>query len=126
MVTATLKNYRQSPRKVRLVATLIKGKRVDAAIASLSFLNKRASAPVKQLIMSAVANAKHNFQTEAETLFVKELRVDQGVTLKRIMPRARGSASRINKRSSHLLVVLDDVSNMKQKGKKAKVAKATK
>lgn len=123
MVTATLKNYRQSPRKVRLVANLVKGKQVSQALAALSFLNKRAADPVRKLILSAVANASHNARLEADSLFVRELRVDKGIVLKRSMPRARGSASRINKRSSHLFVALDDVSNMKKKGKKVAASK---
>jgi large subunit ribosomal protein L22 len=125
MVKAILKNYRQSPRKVRLVAHLVKGKKVDSALDALAFLNKRAGAPVKQLIESAVANAKHNANLSKESLYVKELRVDKGITLHRIMPRARGSAARINKRSSHLLVILDDVSTMKTK-RKARTSKVSK
>jgi large subunit ribosomal protein L22 len=122
MVTATLTNYRQSPRKVRLVANLVKGQKVDSALIALTFLSKRSALPVRKLILSAVANAKHNSQIEQASLFVKDLRVDQGVTLKRMMPRARGSAARINKRSSHLLVVLDDVSNMKMTRKARRMA----
>ena len=104
---AFLKNYRQSPRKVRLVAGLIRGKSVDAAIAELDFLAKRGSFPVKKLLLSAVANAKQ-LGLEKENLFVKEIRVDKGVTLKRMMPAAMGTGHRINKRTSHLLLVLGE------------------
>jgi large subunit ribosomal protein L22 len=105
-VTAQLSNYRQSPRKVRLVADLVRGKKISAAIEQLSFLPKRASDPVKKLIQSAVANAK-NLNLDNDSLYIKEIRVDKGVTLHRIMPRAHGRAFPINKRSSHVTVVLD-------------------
>ena len=104
---AFLKNYRQSPRKVRLVADLVRGKKVNDAVRELDFLAKRASAPIKKLLLSAVANAKQK-GTEAENLFIKELRVDKGMVMKRLMPRAMGSASRINKRMSHLTLVLGE------------------
>jgi large subunit ribosomal protein L22 len=102
---AFLKNYRQSPRKVRLVADLVKGKNVGSAIAELDFLAKRAGGPIKKLLLSAVANAK-NQGVPAENLFIKELRVDKGIVMKRIMPAAMGSAHRINKRTSHVEIVL--------------------
>lgn len=102
---AVLKNYRQSPRKVRLLADLVRGKRVQKALETLSFVNKRAADPVTKLINSAVANAKHA-GADVEKLFVKSIAVDKGIVLKRIMPRARGSAARILKRSSHVSVEL--------------------
>jgi large subunit ribosomal protein L22 len=102
---AFLKNYRQSPRKVRLVANLIKGKNVAQAVAELDFLAKRAGTPIKKLLLSAVANAK-NMGVDAENLFIKELRVDKGIVMKRMMPAAMGSAHRINKRTSHLNLLL--------------------
>ncbi|MBA3550828.1 50S ribosomal protein L22 [Patescibacteria group bacterium] len=105
-VTAKLTNYRQSPRKVRIVANLVRGKRVDAALNELVFLAKRAGEPVAKLIKSAVANAE-NLNVDTKDLFVKEIRVDKGVVLHRSMPRARGRAFPINKRSSHVVVVLD-------------------
>ena len=104
---AFLKNYRQSPRKVRLVAGLVRGKGVEEAIAELDFLAKRASLPLKKLLLGAVANAKQ-VGREKENLFIKEFRVDQGVTMKRMMPAAMGSAHRINKRASHLTLVLGE------------------
>jgi large subunit ribosomal protein L22 len=102
---AVLKNYRQSPRKVRLLADLVRGKKVAQALEALSFMNKRAAEPVMKLINSAVANAKHE-GVDAKNLFVKSITVDKGMVLKRIMPRARGSAARILKRSSHIAVEL--------------------
>ena len=104
---AFLKNYRQSPRKVRLVANLVKGKSVDEALVELDFLAKRASTPVRKLMLSAVSNAK-NMGIEKENLFVKELRVDKGIVMKRMLPAAMGSAHRINKRTSHITLVLSE------------------
>ena len=103
---ATLSNYRQSPRKVRLVAGLVKGKHVALALRELDVLTKRAALPLKKLIQSAVANARHNGDVSAEDLVIKSMRVDKGVTMKRSMPRARGSASRINKRASNIVLEL--------------------
>lgn len=102
---AQLTNYRQAPRKVRLVASLIQGKRVTQAIEQLTFLPKRAAAPILTLLKSAIANAKNTTSAQENSLFVKSIRVDSGVVLKRMMPRARGSGAQILKRSS--TVVLD-------------------
>ncbi len=103
---ASLKNYRQSPRKVRLVADLVRGKNVSQALTELTFLPKRASEVMKKLITSATANAEHNFKVSADKLFIKEITVDQGITLKRYRPRARGVAKRINKRTSNISLTL--------------------
>ncbi len=102
---AFLKNYRQAPRKVRLVAGLIKGRSVEEAIAMLDFLAKRSGFPIKKLLLSAVANAK-GVGIEKENLFIKELRVDKGIVMKRMMPAAMGTGHRINKRTSHVTLVL--------------------
>jgi large subunit ribosomal protein L22 len=102
---AILKNYRQSPRKVRLVADVVRGKKVNDAIAALQFVDKRAALPFEKVIRSAAANATQAGANVAH-LIVKHVSVDKGVTQKRFMPRARGSASRINKRSSHITVEL--------------------
>jgi large subunit ribosomal protein L22 len=120
---AFLKNYRQSPRKVRLVAGLIRGKSVAEAIAELDFLAKRAGLPIKKLLLSAVSNAKQ-MGIEMDNLFIKELRVDKGITMKRMMPAAMGTGHRINKRTSHLNILLaEKVSRQTAKIKKSKVAK---
>ena len=119
-ITAKLNDYRQSPRKVRLVANLVKGKRIGDAKNTLTFLIKRASKPLADLIDSAVANASHNFNIGADKLYVKEFRVDEGVVLKRRMPRARGMAYPINKRTSHVFIQLDTIDNMPQKKSKIK------
>jgi large subunit ribosomal protein L22 len=104
---AFLKNYRQSPRKVRLLADLVRGKKVKEALAQLKFVDKRAAGPFTKVIESAVANAKEQGK-QVENLMVKKVTVDKGVTMKRFMPRARGSASRINKRNSHITVELGE------------------
>ena len=103
---AYLKNYRQSPRKVRLVADFVRGKEVNRALAELNFLPKRASAAIAKLIKSAAANAEHNFKVSIDSLIVKEIRVDQGVTMKRFRPRSRGMAHKINKRTSNVIITL--------------------
>jgi large subunit ribosomal protein L22 len=102
---AKLNNYRQSPRKVRVVADLIRGKKVEDAISSLKFLDKRAAEPIMKLIESAVANAK-NLNIESD-LLIKEITVNGGRTLFRRRPAARGSAHPIHKRTSHISVVLE-------------------
>lgn len=102
---AFLKNYRQSPRKVRLIADLVRGKKVSEALTTLQFVDKRAADPFAKVIKSAVANAADQGKDTAN-LVVKTVTVNKGVTYRRMMPRARGSASRINKRNSHILVEL--------------------
>ena len=104
---AYLKNYRQSPRKVRLLADLVRGKRVADALTSLSFAHKRAAGPLAALLRSAVANAKAAGKS-AETLFVQRITVDGGVTQTRYMPRARGSSSPIRRRASNVLLALGE------------------
>ena len=120
MITARLNDYRQSPRKVRLIANLVKGKKVLDAKNILTFAVKRASKPVADLLESAIANAKNNFSLEKETLFIKNITVDEGVVLKRRMPRARGMAYPINKRTSHVFIELDTIDNMPTKKSKIK------
>lgn len=115
---AALNNYRQSPRKVRRVADLMRGKSTAEALKTLTFTTKRSISPLKKLLESAIANAK-NAGIETENLIVKEVQVNNGVTLKRIMPRAMGSASRINKRSSHITIVLGEKAAKKSKKKAA-------
>lgn len=115
MITASLKNYRISPRKVRLVADMIRGKGVAQAKIILTYAMKKAKGPIHDLLDSAIANAGHNHKIEADTLFVKEIRVDQGVILKRSRPMARGSAFPIKKRTSHISLVLEERGQVKSK-----------
>lgn len=106
MITAHLNNLRISPRKVRLVAKFIVGMRVRDALRELEFMPKRSAGPIKKLLQSAVANAEHNFQLHRNDLIVTSALVNQGPTMKRTMPRARGSAALIRKRTSHVSVTL--------------------
>ena len=120
---AELKNYRQSPRKVRLVADVVRGKVVSQALLDLEFLGKRAALPFAKLIESAVANATHNHKASngADGFIIKNVSVTKGPTLKRSKPRSRGMANRINKRTSILKVELAVAPAPKVK--KAKAAK---
>lgn len=120
---AFLKNYRQAPRKVRLVAELIKGKKVEEAIAMLNFLAKRAGFPIKKLLLSAVANALQ-VGVQKENLFIKELRVDKGIVMKKMIPAAMGTGHRINKRTSHVTLVLTEKAQLvKIKSDKKEISK---
>ncbi len=101
--TAQLKNYRQSPRKVRLVADLLRGKNVEHALSLLAMLPKRASLPMEKLLRSAVANARG---APAKELIVEKISVGGGMVFKRMMPRARGRSSPIRKKTSHISISL--------------------
>jgi large subunit ribosomal protein L22 len=107
---ALLSNYRQAPRKVRLVAKALVGKSVKDAEMELRYMVKRAAAPLEKLLASAVANAVNQAGIDANNLVIKEFRVDKGLVLHRSMPRAFGRASRIKKRSSHVTIVLAEKS----------------
>ena len=102
---ATLSNFRQSPRKMRLVANLVRGKKAVDALVHLDFTTKKASSPVHTLIASALANAKA-LDIPTENLIVKKIEVNAGKTMYRRMPAARGSAHPIRKRTSHITVEL--------------------
>lgn len=104
-IKAELNNYRQSPRKVRVVADTVRGKSVEDAITLLSFVPKRAGLPLQKLVASAVANAK-NLSIPTENLVVKSISVNAGATLYRRRPRSRGMANPIRKRTSKVSVVL--------------------
>ncbi len=106
MITASLRNHRISPRKVRLVADMIRGKKVVDAESILAFAIKKAKSPLGDLLHSAIANAKNNFNLDKESLYVKQIMVNQGYVLKRSMPVSRGSAHPIKKRTSHVVLVL--------------------
>ena len=109
METKAVARYvRISPRKVRQVVDLIRGKKVDEALAILKFTPKISTEPVSKVLKSAIANAEHNLDLSSEELFVTKIYVDQGPTLKRIKPRAQGRADRIRKRTSHITVFVGD------------------
>ncbi len=120
---AMLKNYRQAPRKVRLIADLVRGKNARKALMTLEFTDKRAAAPIAKLIRSAIANAEVK-GISSEHLFISDIRVDKGVTMKRWMPKAFGRATPINKRTSNLVVALTERAKeeetKKEKTKKTK------
>lgn len=102
--SAHLKTYRQSPRKVRVVADLVRGKSVSEALDILTFVPKRAGLPLKKLLSSAVANAKN--KSLGDDLMVKEIRVDAGSTLMRRLPMAHGRAFPLRKRTSHVSIIV--------------------
>lgn len=105
---AIAKYIRISPRKVRLVVDLIRGKKISEALAILQYTPKRASMAVTKVLKSATANAEHNLQADRDELFVKGAFVDQGPTLKRFQPRAMGRADLQRKRTSHITIVVSD------------------
>lgn len=105
---ATLKYARISARKVKIVADLLRGKSVDEALAIVKFTPKAASEIVEKLLKSAIANAENNHDMKHENLYVAEIYANQGPTLKRIRPAAKGSAVRIRKRTSHITIVLKE------------------
>ena len=103
---ATLKFARIAPRKVKIVADLLRGKNVDEALAIVKFTPKAASEILEKLLKSAIANAENNHNMTSSKLYVAEIYANQGPTLKRIRPAAKGSAVRIRKRTSHITIVL--------------------
>lgn len=105
--TAVAKYIRISPYKVREVLDLIRGKSYKVAVATLETVNKSSSEPVLKVLNSAAANAENNMNMNKDDLYVAECYADQGATLKRIMPRAKGSADRILKRTSSITIKLD-------------------
>ena len=102
MATAKLRNCRIAPRKMRVIANLIRGKNVNSAINNLRFLNKSGSREFFKLLVSAVANAEDKGGTDIDKLVVSSVSVDQGPTLKRWRPRAQGRATRIERKTSHV------------------------
>src|SRR3989338_4447309 len=117
-VTAQLNFLRMGPRKVRLVVDLVRGKKVLRALDVLSLLNKKASGPIKKLLESAIANAKHNFSLAADDLKIEKITVDGGPMLKRWMPKAHGRATPVRERTSHIKLVLSVVEKKEKKVKK--------
>lgn len=105
---ARLRGARITPQKARLVADQIRGLRVDKAINILAFSNKKAAHIIKKVLESAIANAEHNDGADVDELKVKTITVDEGPTMKRWLPRARGRANRIFKRTSHVTVTVEE------------------
>ncbi|MZG29379.1 MAG: 50S ribosomal protein L22 [Nitrospinae bacterium] len=108
-VKAQLRHTRTAPRKARLVADLIRGKNVNDAINILAFTRKRAADKIQKLLKSAIANAEENHKIlDVDDLVIKNVQVDEGVTWKRNMPRARGMATMIQKKTSHITLILEE------------------
>lgn len=105
---ATLKNARISARKVKIVADLIRGKDAKEALAIVKFTPKASSEIIEKLLKSAIANAENNHGMKSNNLYVAEIYANQGPTMKRIRPAAKGSAVRIRKRTSHITIVLKE------------------
>ena len=105
---ATLKYARISSRKVKIVADLIRGKDVNEALSIVKFTPKASSEVIEKILKSAIANAENNHEMKAENLYVDEIYANQGPTLKRIRPAAKGSAVRIRKRTSHITIVVKE------------------
>ncbi|ARC53511.1 50S ribosomal protein L22 [Candidatus Riesia pediculischaeffi] len=109
MKTAAIhRRARSSPQKLRLVANLIKDKKTSEAIEMLSFLNKKAAHLIKKVLLSAIANAHHNYGTSMKSLQIISISIDEGPTMKRIVARAKGRTNRISKRTSHIKIVVSD------------------
>jgi len=106
---AHLRHCRISPRKVQIVLDQIRKQPLDKALAILKYSSKSASEPLLKLVKSAAANAENNLDMDIDNLYVRECFVTPGPTLKRIRPRARGSADRLLKRTCHITVVLDEI-----------------
>lgn len=106
---AVVRDVRMSPRKMRIVANLVRGRRVDEAMAMLKHTPKRAASILQKLLISAVANAENNQgATDVDSLVVSGCTIDGGPILKRWMPRAMGRANRIQRRTSHVTIVVAD------------------
>lgn len=113
-VKAHARYIRMSPYKVRRVLDLVRGLPVEEAEHVLRLTQRGAAQPIAKALKSAVANAEHNHALDAEDLIVAEAYADEGPTLKRYRPRARGRATRIDKRTSHITIVVSDLAEMKE------------
>ncbi len=121
---ATLRFLRMSPRKVRLIADMVRGETVDVAIGQLYHSKKAAARPVRKLIESAAANAVNNDKMQRGALFIQTITVDDGPTYKRFRPRAHGRAAPLRKRTSHVNVIVAEKAELKTEEKKAPAKKA--
>lgn len=99
---------RIAPRKVRIVMDLVRGKSIPDALAILRFTPKAASPIIEKVLKSAVANAEHNYDMDVNNLYISQAFADQGPTIKRFRPRAQGRATRINKKTSHITIVVSE------------------
>lgn len=127
MQVRTELNYlRIAPRKVRLAADLIRKKEIEKARTILTFTTKKATKPLLKLLETAVADARHNFQLDPANLYISKITVDEGPRYKRWRPRSRGMTHAIQKKTSHITLILDEIAPTKKvkKVKKAKVKQA--
>lgn len=104
---AVVRHVRMSPRKMRIIADMVRGKRVDEAMNLLRVMPKKAAVVIRKLLVSAVANAEHQGVEDVDALLVKGCSIDNGPILKRWMPRAMGRANRVQHRTSHVTIVVD-------------------
>jgi len=107
MARATLSRFRESPRKVRMVANMIRGRSVDDAMSILRLQQRKAAKMLSKVLGSAIANATENEKADSDKLVVTKVNVDGGPVQKRWMPRSMGRANRINSRTSHVTIVVD-------------------
>ena len=105
---AIAKFIRVSPRKARMVVDLVRGKKLEEALAILRYTPNKATAAVTKVVKSAAANAEHNYEMDRDEIFISAIYVDQGPSLKRVMPRAMGRADIIKRKTSHITVVVSD------------------
>lgn len=105
---AIAKFIRVSPRKARMVVDLVRGKKLEEALAILRYTPNKAADVVTKVVKSAAANAEHNYEMDKEDLVISQIFVDQGPSLKRVMPRAMGRADIIKRKTSHITVVVSD------------------
>ncbi len=110
MAHAVLRGFRESPRKVRVVADMVRGRPVGEALSILRAQRRKAADMMEKVLGSAIANAAENDKADADALVVKQVAGDGGTIQKRFMPRAIGRSNRINKRTSHVTIVVDVVS----------------
>jgi large subunit ribosomal protein L22 len=123
-IKASINDLRMSPRKVRLVIDLVRKMPVDKAISQLKFTNKKATEPIVKLIESAIANGVNTYGLDRSNLFIKEIRSDEGTTLKRWMPKAHGRATVIRKRGAHVKLVLGEIVDSGKHEKKVQKTEA--
>src|SRR6476660_2014575 len=121
LVRAHARSLRISPRKMRLVTNLVKKMRVNDAVTQLQFVNKKGAQMLQKLLLSAQANAEHNFSLNRDNMFIKTITCDMGPVLQRSFPRARGSAFVIRRKMSHVNVILEEREVKATKKKKAPI-----
>lgn len=123
MIKAKLSHLHIAPRKVRLVGDLIRGKKVEDAQGILNFTSKKSCRFFLKLLNSGIANAKNNFEIDSSNLYISELLVDEGPKMKRWRPGSRGSANPIQKKTSHITIILKEIEGVEKQKKSDKIEK---